>query len=110
MEEILKRALLIAFFVVCLNLTSHAQEKIEISLKRGSQGEAQTKAQLERLLKFYDLSKWIFTRSVVIDEKSIPHSHPILTLHTRHLKDDELLLSTFVHEQIHWFLAQKNEE
>jgi hypothetical protein len=24
-----------------------------------------------------------------------------LTLHTRHQKDDDLLLSTFVHEQIH---------
>src|SRR6185295_10570616 len=66
----------------------------------------QTKAQLQRLLKTYDLAKWIFTKAVLIDEKSIPHSHPVLTLHTRHLRDDELLLSTFVHEQCHWFLTQ----
>ena len=45
-----------------------------------------------------------------IDEKSIPHSHPILTLHTRHFHDDELLLSTFVHEQLHWFLVQRGKE
>jgi hypothetical protein len=40
---------------------------------------------LERLLKQYDLSKWIFTRKVIIDQGEIPHSHPVLTLHTRHL-------------------------
>jgi len=26
-----------------------------------------------------------FTRSILIDEKAIPHSHPVLTLPTRHL-------------------------
>src|SRR5262249_41281436 len=65
--------------------------------------EAQTKEQLLRLLKTYDVSRWIFTKSIVIDERAIPHSHPVLTLHARHLQDDELLLSTFVHEQFHWF-------
>jgi len=31
----------------------------------------------------------------------------VLTPHTRHLKDDELFVSTFVHEEFHWFLADK---
>jgi hypothetical protein len=43
---------------------------------------------------------------VVIDERSIPHSHPVLTLHTRHLNSDDQLLSTYVHEQLHWFLDE----
>lgn len=64
-----------------------------------------TKVQLERLLDSYDLSPWLYTRSVAIDADAIPHSHPVLTLHTRHLDDDRLLLSTFVHEQLHWFLT-----
>ena len=51
-----------------------------------------------------------FTRAIQIDESAIPHSHPVLTLHTRHLKDDDLLLSTFVHEQLHWFLVQNEKE
>src|SRR5215470_415547 len=55
------------------------------------------------------LSPWIYTKSIVIDERAIPFSHPVLTLHTRHLTDDELLLSTFVHEQFHWFLAEQPE-
>jgi hypothetical protein len=92
-----------------LNNFSYAQGKLDIALKGGSKEEQQTKAQLQRLVQTYDLTKWIFTRSVLIDEKSIPHSHPVLTLSTRHLKDDELLLSTFIHEQIHWFLTQNQK-
>jgi len=94
---------------VCFTATAYGQG-IEITLKQGSQREAQTKAQLQRLVERYDISRWIFTRSINVDEKSIPHSHPILTLHTRHLQDDDLLLSTFVHEQLHWFLVQRGKD
>lgn len=79
---------------------------IAIELKNNSERERQTKAQLERLLAAYDLRKYTFTHSVVIDEQSNPHSHPVLTLHTRHLKQDDELLSTYVHEQLHWYLDE----
>ena len=46
----------------------------------------------------------------MVDEQAIPFSHPMLTLHTRHLKDDDLLVSTFVHEQLHWFLADRQQD
>jgi hypothetical protein len=84
--------------------------QIEIKLAHDSKVEARTKDQLNRLLQQYPLAPWYFTRAILIDEKAIPHSHPVLTLHTRHLKDDDLLLSTFVHEQIHWFLDQHQDE
>ena len=84
-------------------------QSLEITLKHGSAAEAQTREQLQRLLATYDLSPWIYTKSIVIDERAIPFSHPVLTLHTRHLTDDELLLSTFVHEQFHWFLVERPE-
>ncbi len=84
--------------------------EMETKLAHNSAEEVRTKDQLNRLLQQYPLARWYFTRSVVIDEKAIPHSHPTLTLHTRHLKDDDLLLSTFVHEQIHWFLDSRHEE
>jgi hypothetical protein len=106
----MKKRILITPIILLLGITSYAQDRIEISLKNSSRGESQTRDQLQRLLKTYELSKWIFTKSILIDEKAIPHSHPILTLHTRHLKDDDLLLSTFVHEQLHWFLVQKDKE
>src|SRR6185295_14474693 len=96
--------------IIFLSISVYAQSKIEISLKNNTQAEIKTKEQLLKLLKNYDLSKWTFTKTIMIDEKSIPHSHPVLTLSTRHLKDDELLLSTFVHEQLHWYLASKSKE
>jgi len=96
--------------IALLSIASHGQNKLDISLKTGSQAEIQTKEQLQRLVKTYDLSKWIFTKEILIDEKSIPHSHPVLTLHTRHLKDDDLLLSALIHEQLHWFLVQRDKE
>jgi len=34
----------------------------------------------------------------------------VLTLHTRHLKQDDELLSTYVHEQLHWYLSAHEEE
>src|SRR5918911_3601958 len=105
----MKERIFILFVIVLLSTSSYAQNKIEITLKHGSREELQTKEQLQRLLKTYDLSKWIFTNSIVIDEEAIPHSNPVLTLSTRHLKDDELLLSTFVHEQLHRFFQQRKE-
>jgi hypothetical protein len=46
----------------------------------------------------------------VVDERSIPHSHPVLTLHTRHLSSDDQPLSTYVHEQLHWFLESRRTD
>jgi len=86
------------------------QTAIEITLKAGSQPEAATKEQLLRLLKSYDVSKWTFTKSVVIDQTLIPHSHPVLTLSTRHLRDDELLLTTYIHEQLHWYFVSRGKD
>ena len=107
----MKRVLLLTVFALLATGAARAQEKINITLAQGTKAEARTKEQLERLLRAYDLSKWIFTRTVVIDEKTtIPHSHPRLTLNTRHLLDDELLLSTFVHEQAHWFVSAREKE
>ena len=106
MRSIISLTLTALFFINA----SYAQSNIDIALKQSSKEEEQTKAQLQRILKTYDVAKWIFTKASLIDEKSIPHSHPVLTLSTRHLRDDELLLSTFVHEQIHWFLAQNHKD
>lgn len=70
----------------------------------------ETKAVLEDLLHRYDLRKYLFTRKVVLRPMAIPHSHPVLTLNTRERKRPEFLLSTFVHEQIHWHLDAKQEK
>jgi hypothetical protein len=95
-----------------LIIAQTAPTQLEITLKHNDQREQQTKQQLQRLLSAFDTSKWIFTRKIIIEGgfNVIPHSHPVLTLSTRHLKDDELLLSTFIHEQLHWYLEEKSKE
>jgi hypothetical protein len=83
---------------------------IDTRTAHDSKPELATKAQLERLIAAHDLRQWTFTHDIVIDEKSIPHSHPVLTLHARHLKQDDELLSTYLHEQLHWFLERHTAE
>jgi hypothetical protein len=85
-------------------------QSLDIQLAHNSPAEQQTKTQLERLLNQYDTSKYTFTRSIVIDDSAIPHSDPVLTLHTRHLQQDDELLSTYVHEQLHWYLDSKKQQ
>lgn len=108
-------ALILAMLAVGASVQSYSQltssaDAISIALKNNTERERATKAQLERLLAGYDLSRYTFTHSVLIDEHSIPHSHPVLTLHTRHLKQDDELLSTYVHEQLHWYLDEHLEQ
>ncbi|HEX7005118.1 MAG TPA: hypothetical protein VF168_13110 [Trueperaceae bacterium] len=64
---------------------------------------------MERLLERYDLDRWIYTREVIIRSFVVPHSHPVLTLNTRQLDDDDGLLGTFLHEQFHWFESSRRE-
>jgi hypothetical protein len=111
----MRKTLLCLFVGLLLHAPAWAQggrEPFEISVRHaGDARELQTKSQLERLMAQHDLSKWLFTKKVLIDrDAGIPHSHPVLTLDTDYLKDDELLLSTFVHEQIHWFMMQRHEQ
>lgn len=78
-----------------------------VTLAHGSAAEIATRDQLARLAREHDLTAWTFTTRIAIDEDAIPHSHPVLTLHTRHLASDDQLLSTFIHEQIHWLLEDR---
>jgi hypothetical protein len=77
-------------------------QELDVRLAHDSEGERATGEQLRRLVDAYDVEDWLYTREIVVDETAIPHSHPVLTVHTRHLRDDEMLVSTLVHEQFHW--------
>jgi hypothetical protein len=78
---------------------------VAITVRHNSEKELQTKQRLETLLTQYDVTKWIVTTTVVIDEEQpTPQSHPVLTLNTKGLARDPIsLLSSFIHEQMHWF-------
>lgn len=96
----------ILFFIV---FTSHS---MEFTTENSEKAELATVDLLKALRKSHDTTKWEFTNKVHIKRKTIPHSHPVLTLHTRHTSraQKDLLLSTYLHEQIHWHLDinQKN--
>lgn len=81
---------------------------LTIELKTDNERSRQTREQLERLLKEYDLGPYIHTRRILIEQGVIPHSHPVLTLSTSHLGDDLMLLSSFLHEQLHWLVSERD--
>lgn len=59
---------------------------------------------LTALRRRHDLSRFEFTRLVQIQPAGATHSHPILTLGTRFAETEDLLLATYLHEQMHWYL------
>jgi len=81
-------------------------EDFEIHLAGATEREEKVAEVLVGLSHKHDLSPWVFTNRVRIETGVIPHSHPILTLHTRHVADPDQLLALFLHEQIHWFLGR----
>jgi hypothetical protein len=74
--------------------------KITISLKNNKESEQRTKSALEHILIQYPLDKWILCNSIIIEQGANGKAFPIITLSV--WKDDEGLLSQFLHEQIHW--------
>ena len=68
-----------------------------------------TKQNLEHLFKVYDLVPFVFTQTVQIQSMSVPHSHPIITLNTRYMDSPNKLLSSFIHEQLHWWAMPKTQ-
>ncbi|WP_234572300.1 hypothetical protein [Rhodohalobacter sp. 614A] len=74
------------------------------------QKKEEAREQLRRILSRYKLDPWIFTNEIQIESGVDPHSHPILTLNTEYLDNDEAQLSVFLHEQAHWFVYQQSDK
>jgi hypothetical protein len=75
---------------------------VTIATAHNSERERKTMEALERLLATYDLRKYTFTRRVVIEEGAINHAMPVLTLNVRFALSPDQLLSSYIHEQLHW--------
>lgn len=96
---------LVGVLVLSARTNALPSEEVRISLHSDAELERRGRDQLTRLLRAYDLNRWLFTHEVLIQSGVVPHSHPVLTLNTRYLDDDMSQLATFVHEQLHWFLT-----
>lgn len=82
---------------------------IKIDLANGTERERRTKITLERILVTYDLKKYAFTNRVVIEERATNHAFPVLTLNARFANAPDDLLSSYIHEQLHWHLRDLDE-
>lgn len=78
--------------------------RIDIDLSRAEREAARIRELLTALRRRHDLARFEFTRHVQIVPAGPTHSHPILTLGTRFAESEDLLLSTYLHEQMHWYL------
>src|SRR5437016_4825323 len=80
---------------------------VTIDLARGSEREQKTKETLERVLATYDVRKYTFTKRVIVEERAINHAFPVLTLNARFANSPDELLSSYIHEQLHWHLRDR---
>jgi hypothetical protein len=81
-----------------------AANSVSIQLAHHTPREMQTAQALKQLLATNDLHKYMFTRDIVIEERAMNHAFPVLTLNVRFADSPDELLSSFVHEQLHWHL------
>ena len=86
-----------------------AADTLEIYVVHGSEAERQVLEELRAVVARYDLRDWEVTPVVRIDETQVPHSHPVLTLHTRHRGDAHGLLAVYLHEQFHWWVLERSD-
>jgi hypothetical protein len=82
--------------------------KLNLRTKRGAPCEERTRQEVERLASKFDLGKYTVTRDIMIEQGAMAHSYPELTMNCRFLRDDDLLLSQYIHEQGHWLLMERH--
>jgi hypothetical protein len=97
---------MLKYLTICLLLAGAAMatDSIDVETQNGNARELQAKAELEDILKKYDLSKYTFTRKVIFEQQAMNHAFPVLTMNPRFVGSDDQMLSTFLHEQLHWWL------
>jgi hypothetical protein len=102
------RNALVASCLVIVAGAASAAPPVKITVARGTEREQAAREQLERLLASNDLGRYTFTREVVIEEGARNHAFPVLTLNARFADSPDELLSSYLHEQIHWHLRERD--
>ncbi len=97
---------------VSMVLASPVPKREGISIRTAHHGprEEQTADQLRKLISSYDLTKYTFTRDVTIDRGAMNHAFPELTLNARFADVPDDLLSSYIHEQLHWYLRDHDTQ
>jgi len=101
---------LVALLVMTTATLAVDTPSITIELAKNTPREQLAKQTLEQVLASYDLKKYTFTRKVIIEQGAVNHAFPTLTLNPRFAESPDQLLSTFVHEQLHWHLRNRDAQ
>jgi hypothetical protein len=78
--------------------------RIDLDLDHARREAERVRDMLLALRRRHDLSRYEYTRLVRIVPGGDTFSHPMLTLGNRFAETEDLLLSTYLHEQMHWYL------
>jgi hypothetical protein len=78
--------------------------RIDLDLDHARREGERVQDMLQALRRRHDLSRYEYTRLVRIVPGGDTFSHPMLTLGNRFAETEDLLLSTYLHEQMHWYL------
>ena len=109
-----KRTAISRFLMCALTLSlaipAFAREGVSVRTAHHGPREEQTAERLKKLIGTYDLSKYTFTREVVIDRGAMNHAFPELTLNARWADAPDDLLSSYIHEQLHWYLRDHDAQ
>jgi hypothetical protein len=78
--------------------------RIDIDLDHARREGERVAGLLTALRRRHDLGRYEYARVIRVVPGSETFSHPVLTLGNRFADSEDLLLSTYLHEQMHWYL------
>jgi hypothetical protein len=78
--------------------------RIDLDLEHARREGERVRDLLTALRRRHDLSRYEFTKTIRIVPGGDTFAHPVLTLGNRFATSEDLLLSTYLHEQMHWYL------
>jgi hypothetical protein len=84
---------------------SDGQEfRIDIDVEHAQREAERVRDMLAALRRRHNLARYEYTTIVRIMPGGDTFAHPVLTLGNRFAENEDLLLSTYLHEQMHWYL------
>jgi hypothetical protein len=104
--------LIVFFFEACtskMNQKRSVASELEITEVKPNQWTSLAKKNMLRLAIEHNLEPYLYTKKINIESRVIPHSHPVLTLNTRNAEFSQKILSTWLHEEFHWWAEMNGE-
>jgi hypothetical protein len=99
--------LAVAFLIVAQSASAAGTPGVTITLANDSPREQRARTMLDQMLAEHDVKKYVFTNRVIIEQGATNHAFPVLTMNPHVGATADSILSTFLHEQLHWHLRNQ---